>query len=113
MGLIVTSGCAAIPAAQMGQTAGTIVGSAIVPGLGAPIGALVGLLAGMAMQGEIDKGTEKRERKTLGDQLADATSPAASSTGLAPQGPPTRVWVDETVRDGRLAAGHFDTRAIP
>ena len=63
-------GCAAIPPAQVGQTAGTIAGAALVPGVGAPLGALVGLLAGMLVQGEVDKVNEKRERRDLSDQLA-------------------------------------------
>ena len=110
-GVVLACGCASVPPAQVGQTAGTIAGAAIVPGIGAPIGALIGLLAGMMVQGEVDKATEHRERKELGDQLA-ARSSAAPETTAPPQGQPTRVWVDETFKDGRLLAGHFDTRDI-
>ena len=106
------SGCASMNPAQIGQTAGTILGSAIVPGIGAPLGALVGLLGGMLVQGQIDKVTETKERRTLGDQMASA--PAAGTEPSAdPLGAPTRVWVDETFHNGRLMAGHFDTRPIP
>ena len=99
--------------AQVGQTAGTIAGAAIAPGVGAPFGALVGLLAGMVVQGKVDQATEKRERRELGDQLAVGTPPPAAPRADAPQGEPTRVWVDETAHDGRLAAGHFEIRYLP
>ena len=98
----------------MGQTIGTIAGSAIAPGIGGPIGSLVGLAAGLIVQGEVDKVTEKKERKELSQQLggsADSTLAAASES--PPQGQPVRVWVDETAKDGRLIAGHFDARSIP
>ena len=106
-------GCAGISPSQLGQTVGTIAGSAIVPGVGAPLGALVGLLAGLLVQGKVDQVTETRERKELGDQLAVNTGSAPSDAITPPLGEPVRVWVDETVRDGRLFAGHFDTRYIP
>ena len=106
-------GCAGISPSQLGQTVGTIAGSAIVPGAGAPLGALVGLLAGLLVQGKVDQVTETRERKELGDQLAVNTGSAPSDAITPPLGEPVRVWVDETVRDGRLFAGHFDTRHIP
>ena len=111
IGIAFACGCASVPPAQVGQTAGTIAGAAIVPGIGAPIGALIGLLAGMVVQGEVDKATEHRERKELGDQLAVRSS-AASETNVPPQGQPTRVWIDETFKNGRLVAGHFDTRYL-
>ena len=106
------SGCAGVSPAQVGQTTGTIAGAAIVPGVGAPIGALVGLLAGMVVQGHVDKVTEKKERKELGEQLASGSQPP-SEEGAPPQGQATRVWVDETVQGGRLVAGHFDVRYLP
>ena len=99
------SGCAGLSPAQVGQTAGTIAGAAIIPGIGAPVGALVGLLAGMVVQGEVDKVTEKRERTTLGQELANGIPSPAAST---PPGDMTRVWVDETIHNGRLVPGHFD-----
>ena len=110
--VLLCSGCASIPPAQVGQTVGAILGSAIAPGIGAPLGALAGLLGGMLIQGEMDKSTEKKERKTLNDQLA-SESPAGPEASLVPFGAPTRVWVDETMQAGRLIAGHFETRAIP
>ena len=105
------AGCAGVPAAQVVQTAGTIVGSAIAPGIGAPLGSLVGLLAGMLVQGQVDQATETRERQELGSQM-DVGQPASGSAA-PPQGEPTRVWVDEAVQGGRLITGHFDTRYIP
>ncbi len=109
--LVVSSGCAGVSPVQVGQTAGTIVGAAVAPGVGPPLGALVGLMAGMLVQGEVDKVTEKHERKILGEELATGPSPAAE--GNAPLGAqPTRVWVDETVHNGRLIAGHFDARSL-
>lgn len=113
MGLGLASGCAGVSPAQVGQTAGTIAGAAIAPGVGAPFGALVGLLAGMVVQGRVDKATEKRERKELSDQLAVGEPSPASPRVSSPQGEPTRVWVDETVQDGRLLAGRFETRVLP
>ena len=107
------SGCAGVSPAHLGQTAGTIAGSAIAPGIGAPLGALFGLVAGMLVQNEVDKVTEKHERKTLSEQLGGASAPLADGAEELPQGVPTRVWVDETVQDGRLIAGHFETRPIP
>ena len=106
------AGCAGVSPAQVGQTVGTIAGSAVVPGIGAPVGALVGLLTGMLVQGEVDKVTEKRERKELSGQLASRPdSPGSPEPSV--QGTPTRVWIDETVEQGRVIAGHFDTRALP
>ena len=110
--LLVANGCAGVSPAQAGQTAGTIAGAAIAPGVGAPLGALVGLLAGMVFQRKIDQVTETRERKELGEQLT-AGRPLTSDAGVSPQGEPTRVWVDERIQNGRLIAGHFDTRSIP
>lgn len=110
--LSVCAGCASVPPAQLGQTLGAILGSAIAPGLGAPLGSLVGLLSGMLVQGEMDKTTERHERKALGEQLA-AGSPPGPDGSPVPTGEPTRVWVDEVVQEGRLIAGHFETRPIP
>ena len=106
------AGCAAVPPAQVGQTAGTIAGAAIVPGIGAPIGAFIGAVAGMLVQGQMDKVTEKRERKELGGQLHSSAQPFEAEPA-APTGSPVRVWVDETVHDGRLVSGHFDVRSLP
>ena len=109
MALAIT-GCAGVSPVQVGQTAGTIAGGAIAPGIGAPLGALVGLLAGMVVQGEVDKSTEQRERRDLGKQLARGSHP--TSDAALPEGMPTRVWVDETVHKGRLIAGRFETRHL-
>ena len=105
-------GCANVPPAQIGQTAGMIAGSAIGPA-GAPLGALVGTLAGMVFQGQMDKATERRERQELGGQLRRTPTASADRTPTVPTGTPVRVWVDETVQDGRLVAGHFDVRYLP
>jgi hypothetical protein len=110
--MILVSGCSGFAPAQVGQTAGTIVGAAAAPGIGAPIGALVGMLAGLVVQGEMDKVTEKRERRELAQQLG-TPSRSGPETPAPARGEPTRVWVDEQVQDGRLVAGHFDTRYIP
>ena len=110
--LLLCSGCAGVSPAQFGQTAGAITGSLVAPAVGAPIGALVGTLAGMMVQGQVDKATEKRERKELGDELHAGTSSIAPDSASSPTGEPTRVWVDETNRGGRLTPGHFETRSI-
>ena len=109
---LLLASCASVPPPQVGQTIGAIVGGGIAPGIGAPLGALVGLLGGMLIQGEIDKGTEKKERRTLGDQLASAPAGGGPQPSDVPTGQPTRVWVDETMQNGRLLAGHFETRPI-
>ena len=110
--LTLCGGCAAIPPAQVGQTAGTILGAAIVPGIGPPLGALAGLVAGMLVQGEVDKATEKHERKTLNEELAHGSSPAHREHAPL-TGSPTRVWVDESVQGGRRIPGHFEARNLP
>ena len=112
-GVLLSSGCAAMPPAQLGQTAGTILGAAIAPGIGPPLGALAGLLTGMLVQGQVDRATEKGERQTLAEQLASSSPSVVPEAPPASQGQPIRVWVDETLRDGRLVAGHFETRSIP
>ena len=114
-GCVLVSGCAGLPPAQVGQTAGTIAGAVIAPGIGAPIGALVGMLAGMVVQGELDKVTEKHERRDLSKELgagAGAVGGSSPSNSLPPQGTPVRVWVDESVHDGRRVPGHFDVRYL-
>ena len=111
--LFALSGCAGVPPAQVAQTAGTIIGSAIAPGVGAPLGSLVGLLAGMVVQGQVDKATEIQERQELGNRLGGAAPSATGSAAAAAQGEPTRVWVDEAMHGGRLIAGHFDVRSLP
>lgn len=97
-------------ATQVGQTAGTIAGAAIVPGIGAPIGTLVGTLAGLVFEQHLDKGRERKETAELSKQLGAPASPGAR--GDQPLGPPARVWVDERVENGRLVDGHFDWRPV-
>ena len=111
MGGFMSGGCAGLPPAQVGQAAGTIAGAAIVPGVGAPIGALVGMLAGMVVQGELDKVTEKHEQRDLSRELGAGPGGASwPSNAAPPRGQPVRVWVDESLHDGRRVAGHFDVR---
>ena len=107
-----SGGCAGFAPAQIGQIAGTIVGSAVAPGIGAPLGALLGILTGSAVQHQMDKVTESRERVDLGQQLKPQPAPPSAPTQPL-GGTPTRVWVDETLQDGRLVAGHFDIRHLP
>ncbi|MBI4597091.1 MAG: hypothetical protein HY737_01635 [Candidatus Omnitrophica bacterium] len=105
---VLVAGCASLPPSQAGYTAGAIAGSAIAPGIGAPLGGLVGLLAGFVVEKQMDKINERHERKTLADQLGHGPS----TVGAGWSGQLTRVWVDETVRDGRQIDGHFDARAL-
>ncbi len=98
--------------AQIGQTVGTIAGNAIAPGAGGMLGAVMGLVTGMLVQGQVDKVVEKNERQTLGEQLASGPRAVSASLDPMPAGEPTRVWVDESVSNGRVVAGHFDTRTI-
>lgn len=112
LSLLLCGGCAAMSPVQIGQTAGTIAGAAAAPGLGAPMGAVLGSLLGLVVQREIDKVTETRERKDLGEQLGTTTAASPPSQAPALSGAPTRVWVDETLRDGKTLAGHFETRPL-
>ena len=112
---LIATGCAAMAPQQLGQVVGTVAGSVLAPGIGAPIGGLIGLLTGMVVQKRVDEVTETRERVELGEQLK--TGPAGSPSAVEGQallsGLPTRVWVDETWRDGRVIAGSFQERYIP
>ncbi len=111
--LILCAGCAGVSPAQLGQTAGTIAGSVVAPGVGAPIGAVIGLLAGLVVQNQVDKVTEKHERKQLSDELGTGAKSTSAQDAASPsQGELTRVWVDESVQDGRLIVGHFDVRRV-
>lgn len=112
--LATITGCSAIHPAQIGQAVGAIVGSAIAPGIGTQLGSLVGTLAGMLTQGQIDKATEKKERKTLNEEFVKKPDSAAAAEAVAPaSGTPARVWVDETLQNGQVIAGRFETRLIP
>lgn len=111
--VFIVAGCSGVSPTQVGQAAGGIAGSFIVPGIGGTVGALVGTLAGLMVEGHVDKTREQHERVALGQELA--ASPA--STPALPQdvqfsGTPTRVWVDEDARNGRLTAGHFELRPL-
>jgi len=113
VGAAALSGCSGVSATQVGQTAGTIAGAALIPGIGAPIGTLIGTLAGLVIEQQVDKSREQQERTVLTDQLKRGpASPGAASTGPF-LGVPTRVWVDERVENGRLLAGRFEVRPVP
>ncbi len=61
----------------------------------------------------MDQVTEQRERVELADQLERGSDKNASGArATLPRGEPVRVWVDETVQDGQLMAGHFETRYL-
>ena len=109
--LLVGAGCSGMTASQAGQAIGSIVGSAIVPGIGTTVGALAGTLAGLVVDEQVDKAREKKERVDLNQQLQGTSAPQASPQ--SPVGQPTRVWVDETMRDGRVLAGRFEVRPVP
>lgn len=103
------AGCSGVSPAQIGQTVGTMAGSAIAPGPGGMVGALVGLATGMLVQSHVDKVVEQRERQSLGSAMG-----AGAAGGMdEPAGQPSRVWVDETLANGKVIAGHFDSRVIP
>ena len=113
LGAVFLSGCAGMSPIQVGQTAGTLVGAAAEPGVGAPVGALVGILAGMLVQQQADQVTERRERQDLAVQLETPPERLARvPEPITPRGEPVRVWVDETVRDGEFIAGHFEERRL-
>ena len=113
--LLTVTGCSGLAPQQVGQVLGTVAGSVLAPGLGAPIGGLVGLLTGMVVQKKVDVVTEQRERVELGEQLKTrAPGSLSNAEGQAMlSGLPTRVWVDEAWRDGRVIAGSFEQRYIP
>jgi hypothetical protein len=107
--VFIVAGCSGVSPTQVGQTAGGIAGSFIVPGIGGTVGALVGTLAGLMVEGHVDKAREQHERVALGHELT--ASPEAAHNA-PPVGTPTRVWVDEDMRNGRLTAGHFEMRPL-
>ena len=109
--VLAVAGCSGVSPTQVGQTAGGIAGGLLVPGIGMPIGALVGTLAGLVVEGQVDKSREQHERVALGHELT--ASPSALPQDAPSVGTPTRVWVDEDVRDGRFTAGHFEVRPLP
>lgn len=101
-------------APQLGQAIGSIAGSAIAPGVGTTLGGLAGIMAGMVAQGQIDKATEKKEQKILSEQMdrPNQQNPAASEAMVIAAGEPTRVWIDETMQNGKVSPGHFEARHI-
>lgn len=111
--LLLSAGCANVMPHQAGQTIGAILGGAIAPGIGVPMGSVLGTMAGLIVKREMDRVDEKRERVDLGGSVkpGDAPGALASAASLAP-GLPARVWVDETVHDGRMIAGHYDVRPL-
>ena len=114
--VLLMAGCSGMSATQVGQTAGGMAGGVLIPGVGAPIGALVGTLAGLVIDQGLDRSREQKERVDLSKQLQSppaAGEAAAGERDLRPLGPPARIWVDETYKDGRLTAGHFEFRPIP
>lgn len=113
IGFLVLPGCATLHPQALGQTIGTIVGAAVAPGVGAPVGAIVGLLTGTLLQRSVDKVTAKYERADLGQRLNTPSDGTVLTRDPGSVGAPTRVWVDETVMDGRVIAGRFDTWQIP
>ena len=114
LSVFMVGGCAGVPPAQIAQSAGTIIGSAIAPGIGAPIGSLIGMVAGLVLQDHADRANERHERTVLTEQMGGrGQSAEASGSSMVPEGPPVRVWVDETMREGRLVAGHFEVRPLP
>src|SRR3989338_4814398 len=90
LSVVLCVGCAGVSPAQMGQTAGTIAGAAIVPGVGAPLGALVGLLAGLIVQQRVDEATENRERKELSEELQHGQRASSEEAAAGLPGRPTR-----------------------
>ena len=93
LSLLLCGGCAAMSAVQICQTLG-------------------GLLV-VALQHQMDQVTESRERKELSEQLGAGSSGSPQHQALIPPtGTPTRVWVDEATQDGRVLAGHFETRPL-
>ena len=113
-----SSGCAALPPAQAGQVAGTLLGAAVAPGVGGAVGSMLGTLAGIVLQQGMDKAQEGKERADLGNRL-DPDGPGHSPSGGKQGGTQIlignleRVWVDETVSDGRVLAGHYEQRHVP
>ena len=106
----VVGGCASYPPSQAGYTLGALAGSILVPGLGGPIGSLAGMLAGLAVEKQVDKANEGKERVVLNKQLGTETQQQPTD---ATAGELTRVWVDETIQNGREIEGHFEAKALP
>jgi hypothetical protein len=113
LSLLAMTGCATLHPQAVGQTLGTIAGAAVAPGIGAPVGALIGLLTGTLLQGEFNRVVAKQERIELGEQLKTRPAGTVLANEPGPAGTTTRVWIDETVRDGRVVLGHYDVWQAP
>ncbi|MBI3320265.1 MAG: hypothetical protein HYZ89_06755 [Candidatus Omnitrophica bacterium] len=111
--MLTFAGCAGVSPTQVGQTAGSVAGAALVPGLGMPIGALVGTLAGLVIEQHVDKVRERKEQTDLSKELKKPRASGLGSVEAPPVGQPTRVWVDEHLQGGRLVIGHFEQRILP
>jgi heme O synthase-like polyprenyltransferase len=101
-------GCANISPAYACHAVGNIIGVAF----GTPLGPLGGMLAGMVLERQMDTHTENTERRKLSEALAGPPAQAPGGAALAAAGEPVRVWVDETVQEGRTIPGHFDVRSL-
>jgi hypothetical protein len=111
-----SAGCSTMHPAQIGQAAGSMIGMAVAPGVGAPLGGLLGTLAGLVVQGRIDKDTEKKERVVLAQDMSSQPSGRMSAAGEASSTPGAgsqRVWVDEHTENGKIVAGQFEQRYVP
>lgn len=112
VGGLVVAGCAGMSPSQVGQTTGGLAGAIIAPGVGMPLGALVGTLAGLVVEDQMDKVRQKTERASLNQQLQTPSSAPGRGAAEPTPGQPTRVWVDESVQQGRLIVGHFEIRNV-
>ena len=111
--LLAATGCATLHPQALGQTIGTIAGSVVAPGIGAPVGGFIGLLTGTLLQGGFDRVLAKRERIELGEQLKTPPAGPVLAKNIVPTAGTTRVWVDEAIRNGRIVPGHYDVWQAP
>ena len=111
--LCLATGCASVPPSQVANAAGTVAAMAVAVTPAAPAAPLVQLLGhfgSMLIQRKEDQVTETRERRELAEQMAGSGS-ILQGDPLA--GEPVRVWVDETLKDGRILPGRFEVRYVP
>ena len=112
---IAASGCAhGVTGAGIGHVVGGAAGL-IAPPL-APVGAILGYVMGASVDQwlantpeakarEADR--QRQERQLLDQQMVGGFGPAGGQPGE-----PVRVWIDETLHDGRLVAGHFGSQTL-